>query len=698
MSKRTTYTEISPLPSNVTRELVLDFLHNHVEMIDLNPLIKERHPIPVPADAPTDERRCAWYSLTDEISYLPGGIVTGDISYTAAFSDLPNGIQTHCRAPLGVDIRSRWTLNGYLPGEVPERTEIGIKAPAKGLYIREDVELRCNVLMASFVKKTTKRAHMTLVTTLLRKAGKAATDLAATSAGFSTALFAAASPPGVRSHRGSSVGSAPGYTPPRYSPRPSSLNPSHKAGSSTTTATATTCRAHAHSLSDGTGSNGPHRNGHGQCASLGGSPAGTPHRSLSPALGGAWPQPVNADSSYYPAQRRYSPKTLPMSPPQQQPRRSYESENSDVPTLFRPPRAPLGSPPVTGGDWHRASLDSASVPAFFRTPQAPLPSPPVSGGRPRSSSDRSGFGGPDDVPVFFRPPLASLPSPPISGGLPPFSGLGGGGDVPAIFRSPQPPLLSSPPAGSGTHRAYSPPPPTYTPNLMMAPSACSAGNTPAAAVPPSPVSSIGVEDFATTTPKGSSSSGGDETVVISGLGLRTDSGKSGINPFPNPLRISKSNSNASSIYPSSIRLVPQDDDDEHDLDSPQSAARPKSGGFFYPEMNPYEFNDADDDEADSLSAAIDRAARNAADAVETASFTSSVASTPTGRASSPLARQQQQPFFAELEGSEARPEASSPRLMMMRNSAQYDSHPLALRPGSLGASPVNSPLALHEFH
>ena len=195
MSKRTTYTEISTLPPNVTRELVLDFLHNHVEMIDLNPLIKERHPIPVPADAPADERRCAWYSLTDEISYLPGGMATGDVSYTAAFSDLPNGIQTHCRAPLGVDIRSRWTLNGSLPGEAPERAEIGIGAPAKGLYIREDVELRCNVLMASFVKKTTKRAHATLVSTLARKAGKAATDLAATSAGFSPSMFAAASPP-----------------------------------------------------------------------------------------------------------------------------------------------------------------------------------------------------------------------------------------------------------------------------------------------------------------------------------------------------------------------------------------------------------------------------------------------------------------------------------------------------------------------
>ncbi|KLU86211.1 origin recognition complex subunit 4 [Magnaporthiopsis poae ATCC 64411] len=55
------------------------------------------------------------------------------------------------------------------------------------------------------------------------------------------------------------------------------------------------------------------------------------------------------------------------------------------------------------------------------------------------------------------------------------------------------------------------------------------------------------------------------------------------------------------------------------------------------------------------------------------------------------------PIFAELQGSEAKAETNSPRLMMFRHSAQYGAHPLALRPGSLGASPANSPLSLHEF-
>lgn len=170
MSKRSVFTTISPLPAGIAREVVLDFLHNHLEMIDLNPLVKERHPIKPPADAPADEMNCIWYSLTDRITYLPGGLASGDISYTCAFHDLPDGIQTHCRAPLNVDIRDKWTLCGTLPGEPAEPVELGIGAPATGLYIREDVDLRCNLLMTGFVKKNLKKSHATLVDHLVEKA------------------------------------------------------------------------------------------------------------------------------------------------------------------------------------------------------------------------------------------------------------------------------------------------------------------------------------------------------------------------------------------------------------------------------------------------------------------------------------------------------------------------------------------------
>ncbi|KAI8953605.1 hypothetical protein F4801DRAFT_102580 [Xylaria longipes] len=176
MSKRTTFTTISPLPAGIPREVVIEFLHSHQEMIDLNPLIIERHLIPPPPHAPDEEARCVWWSLTDKIAYLPGGLVSGEIEYTAAFNDLPNGVQTHCYAPLGTDIRERWSLAGTLPGEPLEPVEIGLGAPRQGLYLREDVELRCNFVMAGFVKKTLKKAHGTLVERLCQKAAIASSQ------------------------------------------------------------------------------------------------------------------------------------------------------------------------------------------------------------------------------------------------------------------------------------------------------------------------------------------------------------------------------------------------------------------------------------------------------------------------------------------------------------------------------------------
>ncbi|KAK3902122.1 hypothetical protein C8A05DRAFT_15773 [Staphylotrichum tortipilum] len=173
MSRHTVFTTVTPLPSGVTREIVLDFLRDHEEMIDLNPLVKERHPIPVPPHAEADELDCLWYSLTDKISYFPG--VSGDITYTCAFHDLQNGVQTHCYAPAGLTIRDKWTVGGSLPGEPAPPVELGLKVPSTGLYLREDVDMACNVIMASFVKKTLKKSHAALVERLKIKAEIAST-------------------------------------------------------------------------------------------------------------------------------------------------------------------------------------------------------------------------------------------------------------------------------------------------------------------------------------------------------------------------------------------------------------------------------------------------------------------------------------------------------------------------------------------
>ncbi|KAI0022353.1 hypothetical protein F4780DRAFT_193888 [Xylariomycetidae sp. FL0641] len=186
MSKRSVFTVVTPLPADMTREVVLGFLHDHASMIDLNPLVVDRHQIPAPAYALEGERRCAWWSITDVIEYVPGTrLAQGQLTYAAAFNDLPDGIQTHVYAPMGTEIRERWALRGNMPGEPRVPVELGSGAPQEGLYLQEvrldpshspfflrleDCELHCNFLMTSFVKKTLKKAHNTVIERICEKA------------------------------------------------------------------------------------------------------------------------------------------------------------------------------------------------------------------------------------------------------------------------------------------------------------------------------------------------------------------------------------------------------------------------------------------------------------------------------------------------------------------------------------------------
>lgn len=106
-------------------------------------------------------------SYTDKVSY---GLGSSSVSYHACFHDLPDALQTHVYAPLGLDIRAKWTVGGSLPGEPKQAEELGLGIPREGLYIREDIKMKCNIMMVSFVKKTFKEAHSKLVDRLVQKA------------------------------------------------------------------------------------------------------------------------------------------------------------------------------------------------------------------------------------------------------------------------------------------------------------------------------------------------------------------------------------------------------------------------------------------------------------------------------------------------------------------------------------------------
>lgn len=172
MRKKTSYVHITPIPSFIPRQLAIDFLHNHGEIIELNPLVTGHEPIKAPRDAPADEFYSTWYEISQRIQYIPGigKMGSGAIKFRGVFHDLPFGLQTHTYAPANVDLRNKWQICGNQPGEPPEPKELGSSAPPEGLYIREDVEIKCNVAMISFVKKEMQAAAKIMVDRLVKKA------------------------------------------------------------------------------------------------------------------------------------------------------------------------------------------------------------------------------------------------------------------------------------------------------------------------------------------------------------------------------------------------------------------------------------------------------------------------------------------------------------------------------------------------
>lgn len=172
MKKKTVFCTITPIPSHIPRQLAIDMLHSHQEIIELNPLVIGVKAIKAPQSAPPDEFFSTWYEITERIQYVPGmgRLGSGKINFNGCFHDMPWGLQTHVYAPMGIDLRNKWQIRGNQPGEPPETKELGSGAPPSGLYLREDIEIKCNPAMVSFVKKEMKAASKTMVDRLVKKA------------------------------------------------------------------------------------------------------------------------------------------------------------------------------------------------------------------------------------------------------------------------------------------------------------------------------------------------------------------------------------------------------------------------------------------------------------------------------------------------------------------------------------------------
>lgn len=176
LRKKDNFTIITPIPGFIPRQLAIDILHSHSEVITLNPLVLEHKPIAAPQNAETDEYYSTWYEITERITFMPGIGKMGAsiIKFNGCFHDMPWGLQTHIYAPMNVDLRNTYRIAGNQPGyEPPEPQEIGLKAlgaPSDGLYLKEDIEIKCNVTVMGFVKSQLKKASGEMVRRIIKKA------------------------------------------------------------------------------------------------------------------------------------------------------------------------------------------------------------------------------------------------------------------------------------------------------------------------------------------------------------------------------------------------------------------------------------------------------------------------------------------------------------------------------------------------
>ncbi|KAE8151986.1 hypothetical protein BDV25DRAFT_151895 [Aspergillus avenaceus] len=154
MTQQSCFSTTSPLPTSIAQEKIIQILHSHAEMIHLNPMVVGFQKCNTPACAPQHEHDFAWYEITDRVSFLPFGVFSGKITYHAGFHDLPTGLETHVYAPMGLDTKTTWTVNGHIDA----------------LYLKEDVDMRCHFLMTNFVKNSMKQAHEPLTARLISEA------------------------------------------------------------------------------------------------------------------------------------------------------------------------------------------------------------------------------------------------------------------------------------------------------------------------------------------------------------------------------------------------------------------------------------------------------------------------------------------------------------------------------------------------
>jgi hypothetical protein len=146
---RTTFTVITPtpIPSDIPRQDVVNLLHNHIAMMDMNPLVISHTPFPLPHATPP------WDSAFLVVDTLPCCCCKPKITYTVLFRNTPEGLETETKPSfLGITTKSVWAFE-------QQRTGDGANS---GLVLFETVKVTCPCFVRPFVVDETTSSRQEL--------------------------------------------------------------------------------------------------------------------------------------------------------------------------------------------------------------------------------------------------------------------------------------------------------------------------------------------------------------------------------------------------------------------------------------------------------------------------------------------------------------------------------------------------------
>lgn len=152
------------VPSTVTSESVIAYLHNHQAIIGLSPLVTSSKRAATQRSGIQDE-----YNVHEEISVLPMGLYRKTISFKAIFEDRDTGVWSKVFAPLGFVSEALYTverITAELAADVVD--DIGARIESEWV-LKETITSSCNIIFKAFVDASLVPTRRTMAQKLMAK-------------------------------------------------------------------------------------------------------------------------------------------------------------------------------------------------------------------------------------------------------------------------------------------------------------------------------------------------------------------------------------------------------------------------------------------------------------------------------------------------------------------------------------------------